>query len=79
MAGFKKYFPVVAANYVELRQDYFFTVKKELCRLCPELERCSICPVVAALVTSQLAVIPNWICRVKQVNAKIKPVFAGIH
>jgi len=79
MDGFKKYFPIVAANYAELRQDYFFTVKQELCSLCPELEHCSVCPVVAALATSRLAVIPDWICRVRQVNAKVKPVFASLH
>lgn len=69
----------VAANYTDLRQDYFFTIKQELCSLCPELEYCRICPVVAALATSRLGVIPDWICRVKQVNAKIKPVFARLH
>ncbi len=68
----------VAANYAELRQDYFFTVRQELCSLCPELEHCSVCPVVAALATSRLGVIPDWTCRVKQVNAKGKPVFAGV-
>jgi sulfatase maturation enzyme AslB (radical SAM superfamily) len=78
-ADFKKDFPVVAANYRDLRQDYFFTVKQELCSLCPELENCSICPVVAALATSRLGVIPGWICRVKKVNARLKPVFADIH
>jgi hypothetical protein len=69
----------IAANYSDLRQDYFFTVRQELCSLCPELEYCSICPVVAALATSRLGVIPDWICRVKQVNAKIKPAFADLH
>lgn len=69
----------VAANYRDLRQDYFFTVKKELCSLCPELENCSVCPVVAALATSQLAIIPGWTCRVKKINARLKPVFAGLH
>jgi sulfatase maturation enzyme AslB (radical SAM superfamily) len=69
----------VAANYHDLRQDYFFTVKQELCSLCPELEYCSVCPVMAALATSQLAVIPDWICRVRKVSARIRPFFADIH
>jgi sulfatase maturation enzyme AslB (radical SAM superfamily) len=69
----------VAANYRDLRQDYFFTVKRELCSLCHELEYCSVCPVVAALATSQLGVIPDWTCRVKRINARSKAVFASLH
>jgi MoaA/NifB/PqqE/SkfB family radical SAM enzyme len=57
----------VAANHLDLRQDYFFSVHKELCSLCAELEHCSVCPVMAALATSQLGVIPDWTCRVKRV------------
>ena len=48
-----------AANYAELRQDYFFSEKKELCSLCDDLERCAVCPVMAALATGTLAVIPE--------------------
>ncbi|MCX6557999.1 MAG: radical SAM protein [Candidatus Aminicenantes bacterium] len=68
----------VAANYSDLRQDYFFTVEKELCSLCPELESCSVCPAVAALATSRLAVIPGWTCRIKGIQAKHKSLFAGM-
>jgi hypothetical protein len=67
----------VAAHYLDLRQDYFFTVDKELCSLCPELENCSVCPVIAALATSQLGVIPGWTCRVKRINARAKGLFAA--
>lgn len=63
----------VAANYLDLRQDYFFTVKKKLCSLCDRLENCSVCPVVAALATSQLGVIPEWTCRVKRVCREFSP------
>ena len=66
----------VAANYHDLRQDYFFTAKKNLCSLCPELEYCSICPVVAALATSCLGIIPDWVCRIRQVNDKIHALIA---
>jgi hypothetical protein len=58
----------IAANYGELRQDFFFSESKELCSLCPELENCAICPVTAALATGTLAVIPDWTCRVKKIN-----------
>ena len=68
MAGFKKGFPAVAANYAELRQDYFFSEKKEMCSLCDDLERCAVCPAVAALATGTLAVLPAWICRIRKIT-----------
>jgi sulfatase maturation enzyme AslB (radical SAM superfamily) len=61
----------VAAHYRDLRQDYFFTTQKELCSLCERLETCRVCPVVAALATSRLGVIPDWTCRIKQACAGI--------
>ena len=67
-AGFDKIFPAVAANYAELRQDYFFSVKKELCSLCDDLESCAVCPAAAALATGTLAVLPAWLCRIKKVT-----------
>lgn len=57
----------IASNYGELRQDYFFTVKKKLCSLCADLERCAVCPVTAALATGTLAVIPDWTCRIQRI------------
>jgi len=69
----------VAASYRDLRQDYFFTVDKELCSLCPELENCGVCPVVAALASGQLGVLPAWTCRVKRISARAKAPFAGPH
>jgi sulfatase maturation enzyme AslB (radical SAM superfamily) len=57
----------LTANYAELRQDYFFTKKKELCSLCDDLESCAVCPATAALATGTLAVIPDWTCRVKKI------------
>jgi sulfatase maturation enzyme AslB (radical SAM superfamily) len=57
-----------AAQYAELRQDYFFTEKKELCSLCNDLERCAVCPAVAALATRTLAVIPGWTCRIRKIT-----------
>jgi sulfatase maturation enzyme AslB (radical SAM superfamily) len=67
----------VAVHYQDLRQDCFFTVKKELCSLCDMLETCSVCPVVAALATSQLGVIPEWTCRVKRASARHKTFLTG--
>lgn len=67
----------VAAHYRELRQDYFFTVGKELCSLCARLEHCGVCPAVAALATSRLGVIPDWTCRVKALQNRCREVFTG--
>jgi len=69
----------LVANYSDLRQDYFFTVKEELCGLCDQLKSCRVCPAIAALATAQLGVIPDWTCRIKKINAKCKPLFAGVH
>jgi sulfatase maturation enzyme AslB (radical SAM superfamily) len=69
----------VTARYMDLRQDYFFTVKKEICSLCDLLETCRVCPVVAALATSQLGVIPDWTCRVRRIQSVCKPFPAENH
>jgi hypothetical protein len=71
ISGFKKGFPAVAANYAELRQDYFFTAKKELCSLCADLESCAVCPAVAALASGTLAVIPGWTCRIRKMTRAV--------
>lgn len=77
ISGLKKVFPAVAANYADLRQDYFFSEKKELCSLCNDLESCAICPVVAALATRTLAVIPSWTCMLKKTGRKAQAKFAA--
>jgi len=58
----------IAANYAELRQDYFFSEKKELCGLCDDLQRCTVCPAVAALATGIPGVIPSWTCRIRKIT-----------
>jgi len=73
ISGFKKGFPAVAANYAELRQDYFFTEKKELCSLCDDLESCAVCPAAAALASGTLAVIPGWTCRIRKMTRAVAP------
>jgi len=57
-----------AASYAELRQDYFFSEKKELCGLCADLESCAVCPAVAALATRIPGVIPSWTCRIRKIT-----------
>jgi sulfatase maturation enzyme AslB (radical SAM superfamily) len=67
----------VAANYRDLRQDYFFTVHKELCSLCDDLERCAVCPVTAALASGTLAVIPAWTCRIRKIGRRARARFGA--
>jgi len=57
----------IAGNYAELRQDYFFSEKKELCGLCADLESCAVCPAAAALATRIPGVIPSWTCRIRKI------------
>ncbi len=68
MAGYEKLFPSIGANYADLRQDYFFSEKKEPCSLCDDLEHCAVCPAVGALATGALAVLPAWTCRIKKIT-----------
>lgn len=68
---------VVAANYAELRQDYFFSEKKELCSLCDDLEQCSLCPLIAALATGTLAVFPSWTCELKKIGRRFQDRLAA--
>jgi MoaA/NifB/PqqE/SkfB family radical SAM enzyme len=72
-----KKFAAMAANYAELRQDYFFSEKKKLCSLCRELEHCALCPVTAALATGTLAVIPSWACELKKIGRRAKSKMAA--
>ncbi len=67
----------IAANYAELRQDYFFSEKNELCSLCDDLESCSVCPAQAALATGTLAVIPEWTCRIRRITRAAEVRFSG--
>ncbi|MCU0275526.1 MAG: radical SAM protein [Acidobacteria bacterium] len=66
-----------AANYAELRQDYFSSEKKELCGLCDDLERCAVCPVTAALATGTLAMIPDWTCRIRRITRRATSLLNG--
>ena len=77
MSGSQAVFKAIEANYAELRQDYFFSEKKELCSLCDDLERCAVCPATAALASGTLAVIPDWTCRIKKIGRRAQDGFAA--
>lgn len=52
-----------AARTASLRQDFFLVGRRRLCALCPELDRCAICPATAAFAGGALGLLPAWTCR----------------
>lgn len=58
--------PAAARAAAALRQDYFISGRRRLCGLCPDVERCSVCPAAAALVTGVPGVLPAWTCRLQR-------------
>jgi sulfatase maturation enzyme AslB (radical SAM superfamily) len=67
----------VTAKYAELRQDYFFSDRKELCGLCDDLEQCAVCPAAAALASGALAVLPAWVCQARKICRGAMSRFSG--
>jgi len=53
-------------DYRNLRMDYFFT-QKRFCQLCENLAGCVVCPVDAAFASSIIGMIPDWVCRIREV------------
>jgi MoaA/NifB/PqqE/SkfB family radical SAM enzyme len=75
ISGYDKLFPAVGARYAELRQDFFFNKKKELCGLCNNLEHCAACPAVGALATGTLGMVPEWYCRIRRIAREVSSRF----
>lgn len=59
-------YPKVAASYSTLTQHHLSTPILP-CRCCPEMEKCQVCPVNAAFVTSEIGMIPQWTCEIKKI------------
>ena len=60
-------YPKVIVNYLELQQDNFYTDKQD-CFLCPDVDRCRTCPVMAAYITSSVGEIHTLLCRQNQIQ-----------
>lgn len=56
----------LAPHYGRLAMDNFATSRGE-CFLCPEVERCTVCPVNAAFSGSPLGRIPLYVCRIRKI------------
>jgi sulfatase maturation enzyme AslB (radical SAM superfamily) len=61
-------------NYTILRQEFFFT-ENQNCFLCPSVDNCNVCPILAAYATSFIGKIPNWICRINRIERIEKKQF----
>jgi len=52
-----------AARALPPSQDFFLASGGRMCGLCPELERCAVCPATAAWRGGVLGLLPGWVCR----------------
>jgi sulfatase maturation enzyme AslB (radical SAM superfamily) len=63
----KKIYPKISSNYANLSMDNFATPSRS-CLFCPDLENCSVCPMVAALAGSSIGEIPSYVCEIKKIR-----------
>jgi hypothetical protein len=57
------------AHYRRLSQDNFRT-DRGACFLCPELERCEVCPVTAVLAGAEWGRVPASVCAIQRVKSR---------
>lgn len=67
-------YPMIAANYSELRQD-LYQVEGNNCFLCPEIETCRVCPINAAYETGSLGKISCQKCQLMKIEKNIHKLF----
>jgi len=68
----KKIYPMILSNYAALSMDNFSSNSMP-CFICPELEDCTVCPIVASLSGVSIGKIPNHICEIKKIkNSQIR-------
>jgi hypothetical protein len=70
----KNLYPRISANYGRLSMDNFSTSRME-CFLCPELEKCAVCPINASLSGHSLGKIPSYLCEIQKIRIKQKEKF----
>lgn len=63
-----------SASYGRLNMDNFSTSRGP-CFLCPEVKRCSVCPVSAALSGAPLGRIPDDLCAIQKVKIREQRLF----
>lgn len=68
----KKIYPMVLSNYAALSLDNFSSNIMP-CFICPELEDCAVCPIVASLSGGSIGQIPNHVCEIQKIkNSQIR-------
>lgn len=70
----KKKYQDLSENYQQLRMDNFFT-RNSRCFLCPNVEKCGVCPVSSAFYNDELEKVPSYICRINQIAIEEKQKF----
>ncbi len=70
-------YPKILKNYLDLRQDCFFTQETEEkhCFMCDHVEECSTCPVSASHLTGMIGSFPPWVCRMSRLESKARELF----
>ncbi len=63
----KKVFPKKSANYAKLTMDNFATPHRK-CLFCPNLEKCTPCPVSAAFAGAPIGEIPPFVCAIQKIR-----------
>jgi len=64
----------ILENYSDLRMEFFFT-PHHLCAQCDEMMDCAVCPVDAALGSSFIGKIPEWVCRIRRISREERNCF----
>jgi len=67
-------YPSIYSNYKHLSMDNFSTPKME-CFLCPEIEKCFVCPVNAAFSGIPLGKIPQHLCEIQKLKIREREMF----
>jgi hypothetical protein len=70
----KNLHPRISSNYARLSMDNFSTSRME-CFLCPELEKCAVCPINASFSGHSLGKIPSYLCEIQKIRIKQKEKF----
>jgi len=72
--AFEKRYPVITANYADLKQDYY-QVEGEFCFLCEDLKSCMVCPINAAYNTGELGKVSCHHCRLMKLQTSARNQF----
>ena len=61
-------------NYKLFRMDEFRTAER-WCFSCDKVEKCSVCPVMAAFSGSSIGTVPDYVCKINKIKIKEKEKF----